>query len=329
MSSDLLLNLQKFCSKKIIVIDAGYAINGDNLHRYIDVLPEHDLIVFDDSTNYVRGYSALELYKNLKSFNLKSKFLILTSNFNYFNNEIDAIIYYPFYLINGIRFLADTKTDIRSSRHFNLGFLFYHVYYVRLLFILKILEKSWLDTCLFNFFPVYSLKESQLKIFDNSVKQLNSKNLSLLEKLNHRFPNGTIADPNDKSEIGLSIDNRIYTDCYINFMIESDFDTPFITEKSIKPYFSGQIPAVLGNNKLYNHLSELGIDTMSDLINLKTEFTDHDSILDYTIEQISNLIPNLEQIWNDSYKRRLQNYYYVRSTDLINKLELTIKTAVG
>lgn len=87
----------------------------------------------------------------------------------------------------------------------------------------------------------------------------------------------------------------------------------------------GQFSAVLGNNSLLQHLQELGIDTLTDHLNMQVSDTNFRHALDTILNRLSNLITNIEQSWVDTYPRRLENYHYVRSNTFVNKLECNLK----
>jgi hypothetical protein len=133
-----------------------------------------------------------------------------------------------------------------------------------------------------------------------------------------------VADPTDHHG-HIATKNLGYSNCYINAMVESDYDTPFLTEKSLKPYFSGQFSAVLGNNKIYSHITDLGIDTMQDYLDLSTNAINFGDRVDETVAKISALLPNIEHAWHETYQRRLCNYNYTRSDAFVDRLEIDIK----
>jgi hypothetical protein len=162
----------------------------------------------------------------------------------------------------------------------------------------------------------------QSAVLNAAIAQLTPSELGTLGELSKVLP--LVADHNDSHEF-ISTRNLCYTDCYINAMVESDYDTPFLTEKSLKPYFSGQFSAVLGNNRIYDHLTDLGVDTMQDYLDLSTDTGDFGERVDQTLHKVSALLPNIEQVWHDTYERRLYNYNYVRSVKFTDKMENKIK----
>lgn len=319
----LLAKFSKFSDRKILIVDREYAAeNSSRLIEHVDSQPSSDMIVFDDAVPYVRKYSALELYHTVKSYNLKTPWTIITGDFDYSKSQIPEIVYYPYHAIVAVDWNKDITTEIKKSRSANLSFLSFHMYHVRLLFILTLFKQSWFDTCLLNFPTTHQMQPDQTMAFNEAVEQLTADELATLTRMQTILP--LVADPTDHHG-HIATKNLGYSNCYINAMVESDYDTPFLTEKSLKPYFSGQFSAVLGNNKIYSHITDLGIDTMQDYLDLSTNAINFGDRVDETVAKISALLPNIEHAWHETYQRRLCNYNYTRSDAFVDRLEINIK----
>jgi hypothetical protein len=325
-TEQLLLNFRVFNCKKILVVNRVYAAEYScYLPKYLNKHKNYDIIIFDDATPYLRNYDARDMYNNLIQLHLTKPWIIITSDFNYYKSAIKNIVYYPFHFLVGIYSARKTELDIKQLRKHYLGFLSFHNYEIRLITFLKLYQQKWFDKCLANYKPSHELTPRQLQVLQNSIAQLNESELNLLEKFNKQFPHGIVADSSTTGLDFVSIDNTANTDCYINLMIESEYNLPFITEKTIKPYLCGQFSAVLGNNFLYQHLQNLGIDTLQDYLEMQVWNSDPRQTIDTILNRLSDLIVNIEQSWIDTYPRRLDNYYYVRSDKFINKLDDGIK----
>jgi len=322
------LNFINNSKKNILFVDRDIDIDHPGIVDSINSAC-HDMIVFDDATHYKRGFDVNNFFCRLKKLNLSRPWIILTSDFTYYHSSEDQIVYYPYHCFVNLDICRTTEVDIRSLRNNYLGFLPWHLYPVRLSFLLKFFQQDWFNKCLVNYLPEKILTATQKKILESSIQQLSPQELGVLKQFHVDFPNGLVADMNDDRREIQYINNSANTDCYINFMIESEYDFPFITEKSIKPYLCGQFSAVLSNNLLYNHLEEIGIDILKDYLDMYVPNIDVQERVDITIKKLSKLILNIEQIWIDTYQRRLENYNYVRSTAFVDKLEFKIKQWVN
>lgn len=325
-TTQLLSNFSTFSSKKILIVDRIYALDHSYLlPEYLDKNKDYDIIVFDDATPYVRNCQVQKMYENVVECNIKTPWIIITSDFNYYKSHEKNIVYYPYHLLFSVAYSKNTEINIRQLRNYFIGFLPWHLHELRLVTIIKLYQQKWFDKCLINYFPKKTLTPFQLEILQRSMNNLSSVESTLLQEFNDNFPNGMLADTSEEFIDLNSLNNKANTDCYINLMIESEYNLPFITEKTIKPYLCGQFSAVLGNNFLYKHLQNLGIDTLQDYLEMQVWNLDPRQTIDTILNRLSDLIVNIEQSWIDTYPRRLDNYYYVRSDKFINKLDDGIK----
>lgn len=322
------LHFIKNSKKNILFVDRD--IDVDN-NAIVDSLNSvcYDMIIFDDATQYRQGFLVNDFFVKLKTLNLSRPWIILTSDFTFYRSSEEQIVYYPYHCFVNLDVCRTIEVDIKNLRNNYLGFLPWHLYFVRLLFLLKFVQQDWFNKCLVNYLPENILTDFQKKILYSSVQQLSPQELFNLNQFHIDFPNGLVADINDDRLELQYINNCANTDCYINFMIESEYDLPFITEKTIKPYLCGQFSAVLGNNLLYNHLEEIGIDIFKDYLDMYVPNVDIRERVDLTIEKLSKFMFNIEQSWIETYPRRLENYNYVRSTSFVDKLEFKIKQWVN
>lgn len=325
-TSQLLSNFSTFSSKKNLIVDRKYALDHSLLlPEYLDKNKDYDIIVFDDATPYIRNCQVQKMYENVVECNIKTPWIIITSDFNYYKSHEKNIVYYPYHLLFSVAHSKNTEIKISQLRNYFIGFLPWHLHELRLVTIIKLYQQKWFDKCLINYFPKKTLTPFQLEILQCSMNNLSSVESTLLQEFNDNFPNGMIADTSEEFIDFYSLNNKANTDCYVNLMIESEFDLPFITEKSIKPYLCGQFSAVFGNNALTKHLQELGIDTLTDYLNMQVSDRDFRNAIDTILNRLSDLITNIEQSWVDTYPRRLENYNYVRSDAFIYKLEYNLK----
>jgi hypothetical protein len=137
-----------------------------------------------------------------------------------------------------------------------------------------------------------------------------------------------VADANDSQIEIVSLENRAFSDSYINIFTESDYPRPFVTEKSVKPFLSGQFFAVFNEPSAYLHLKELGFDLFEDYLPMP-QHVDFRQNVKELMGLIANLIPNLGQIWDATYPRRLHNYQLSRSAELRDRLCYELRTRLN
>ena len=195
-----------------------------------------------------------------------------------------------------------------------------------MLSLVKLFQMPWFDRCLINFNSNFELTSQQQLIYNCSINLLTEEEQNILVKLEQLSPIfSDLAESRENLDL-ISIGNRGFTDCYINMFTEADYNTPVISEKSIKPFVTGQLWAIFGNSVLPKHLEDLGFDLFQDYITTNSGIeTMHgmDKLrydLDYTLLQITNLLPNIESVWNDTYLRRQENFRLVHSTEFLQML---------
>jgi hypothetical protein len=259
--------------------------------------------------NHSFGNNHTEEQYNLYSKKLKNKLVFLTSNYKYFKLNHEEIFYFPYYFFDCLYNTSRQIYDIKNKRPYKLQCLNLNPWIARTVNYLEICKKPWINECQLSFLWTHKKPNSDTTpIGVNTLKELTDiEREEIMKQL-------------DNKKIPLNLDNweTIYTsnscyahkDCYIDYVTENSINQEFITEKTWKPIFSGQLFLILGSRGLVNHLRDLGIDTFDDII-------DHDSY-DYEddyrkkikliLDQIDNLMnSNLDKIWDHTYYRRKKN----------------------
>lgn len=314
-------HLERLTTKNVLIVDESDLLAGRIVSTHL-----YDIMIFDYATTYSRHIDELNLVESLTQLNLTMLWIIITSNFMYYKSNNPRVIYYPIYLIDGIDKCSWLVFDIQKSRPYNLSFLTYHLHWHRLLSLISLYKQKWFDTCLVNLLPINQMNTSQLQGYRSGALSLNSIEIETMNELFKLAP--LIADTTDDQREIVNIQNRAFSHCYINMFTESDYCNLFITEKSIKPFLSGQFTAVMAHKGVYTHLQDLGFDLFQEYINLEfniIDINDARNAINNVIDQISKLLPNIEQVWNDTYIRRKHNYELAISSALRSELcrELT------
>jgi hypothetical protein len=289
-----------------------YNLDVDEINKTVD------LLLIDQSTTYGRKADERITRHQFNKLNLTVPWVIITSNSDYFKKTESNIVYYPFFLLDGIEKGIESNVDIKRKRNSLAAYLTHHMHVHRMLTFIQLVKQPWFHRCLVNLSKKEELTESQQHTFNSSSSELLIDEIQEVEELYQLAP--ITADPTDNKDEIVNIKNKGFTDAYINIMTEADYPANFVTEKSIKPFLSGQIPAVLAHPKVYQHLEELGFDLLSDCINLNTSTLDVRKNINTLMEQIANIEHTIEEKWESSYTRRLHNYNLIRDPALFNML---------
>lgn len=328
LADRLVYKISKLTTKNILVVDLkeeDFNQNHNIVDWCINTEVDVELVVFDYTYRYTRNFDEFALLTSLNDLNLNYNWMIVTSDFNFYKSAIPNIIYYPIHAINMLE-KDIVEVDIIAKRPHILSFLSYHLHSHRLISLLKLYQRDWFNNCLLNFQTIESMSEHQQLMLDNAIGFLTEYEKEVLQRLCDELP--FVADESDNLDRLQSISNRGFSECCINMFTEADYDMPFLTEKSIKPFLSGQFTAVLGNGQLYAHLRELGFDLFSEYINIditprKPINCMYDTLryrLETLLNQITKLIPMIDKVWDTTYNRRKHNYDLARSPELLNQL---------
>jgi hypothetical protein len=120
----------------------------------------------------------------------------------------------------------------------------------------------------------------------------------------------------------VSNSSELYEQTYINYVTENSVNQEFITEKTWKPIFSGQLFYILGSENIITHLKDLGIETFDDIINHSYQSEpDLNKKIDMILSDLDRLLKmNLHEIWEETYLCRRKNLELVYSDDFKNLL---------
>jgi hypothetical protein len=323
-------HLDVLTDKKALIVVLPDLISNYRLHypykdselnvdlKYINTYADdYDVILIDYTTNYVRHELEETIYRLLSQYVLPKPWFIITSNFKYYNSQHSHIIYYPIYAIDGLDLNRTTNIEIKDQRSHNICFLTYHYHLHRILIMLELYTQTNFESCLINLPKFDSINDSCRQSLNNSLPYLTTAERQLVNDMFKLAP--LFADTADLQENIVNLNNRAFSNSYINIFTESDHPRPWVTEKSIKPFLSGQFFAVFGHPNAYVHLKELGFDLFEDYIPMP-QHQDFRQNLKELMNIIIDLIPKIQSVWDDTYDRRLHNYRLARSPELRDRL---------
>ena len=307
-TEDLLVNFVRQYSKKPTIFKT---IVGHQL-QYLNVEDlDHNILILDQSSYH---YDMIKYIERALTILPPDRFIVLSSDYSYYTQHHPNIVYFPVYLF---QFLLKNPTlkhyNMQASRPYPLQCLSLNPRFHKTLNIIKLSQYPWFDKCLKSFYwaDPPNCSASNQHLIDSVLPQLTQKERDIIDRL----PLPIKVDlPNEPIVAGwdcVSNSSRAHANCYIDYVLESVINDHFVSEKIWKPIFSGQLFLTLGPPGLIKHLEYIGIDVFRDII----DHARYDHVMDLRekIDIILGLIDDLlcsdlEQIWHDTYQRRLHNF---------------------
>lgn len=286
-----------------------------NVNRVCGELQKGSLVIFmaQDPYNDHEATAAEQLLK------ITDNFVILSGNGKYFLNPTKHICYFPYTLIEQKLKFSMYNTVLTASsapRRYAVSSLGGKSRYHRIEDYIKLREKPYFDKLLVTMNNNFDLEECKLETQvefwnDDIIKKFQS--LLLTDELKQ----GSYQDH--------SIHHPAYTDSYINYVTETSIRTTeiFCSEKTFKPFMSGQFGIWLSNPGHVEFLRAIGLDVFDDVFEGHTY--DREPNLNRRIDQIHNLIDrimstDLASIYQDTLARRQANVDRFYSIELENLL---------
>lgn len=231
----------------------------------------------------------------------------LSSNLEHFFSDSDCIIFFPIWLKVLQSFI---KSYVKIGAHSDI----YRQYKIvttvrnllhrkhRIYFYGKLLQTNYSDSVRKNFYKNQD--------FDFNFEDFNA-DLTYDEWLRFKeVYDQSPCFPTGEMDAILDINFDIYTQGYVHVVSETYPDYNFLSEKSLKPIFAGQIPLIIGGQNIMQMYKDLGFDLFNDIIDYKH----FDNEPDYKIRvaKVLELLQNvkdleLDKIFKLTEKRRQQN----------------------
>jgi len=269
-------------------------------------------LILDCSTDPFNGHEKTVKQQLLP---ITDNFCILSGDLNYLKNPDTHIIYYPTFYIEIIEQAAHPISIVKNPiRQWKVSCLNGRSRIHRVENFVKLKRKSAFQDILFSMHQEFDLdhelRESQSNFCDNSILKDFS---SIQQSLSIR------TDNND-----LTSAHPAYTNSYVNLVTETSISNNqvFLTEKSFKPFTSGQFALWVASPGTVTHLRNLGFDVFDDIIDHSYDLVDdwHKRI-DLVHSQVDRLITlDLEKIFNQTEERRIHNQEFLYSDTLHNKM---------
>jgi hypothetical protein len=293
---------------------SGYGLPGDaqieQIQHDLTQNPQVDLIVFDKSLgpeNQEENY--INLLKQLK---FNQDFLLTTSNYRYFQSGHPQIMYYPEYLFD-VRYSHNLiQYNIEQSRQYKLSCLTRNPWTHKTMNFLTMKKQSWWDQCVVSF-----------GLDANETYQIDPINADVclfadqeeIDWLRSVYP--VILPFPDNRRKHPSNNCATYGNCYLDYAVESSIENCFVSEKSWKPIFSGQLFFLFGGPGIIEHFRQMGIDTFDDILDHSYDTViDNKDRMNSIMQSISKYMSlDLDSVWKSTYLRRKKNLDLVYNPD--------------
>jgi len=330
---DILKNLVKQHATKKVDLHciSGYSFSPLDNSEILSMFDTNsDLIVIDRSLNCNNTVDFLQWGSQSMP---KNNFVIVTSNYEYYQENNSNVVYFPVYLFLTLQNPSLTKYDIKNKRPYPLQCLSMNPWLHKTLNIVKLSQRSWFDQCQTSFYWVDSPGRpgASQGIVDWVVPELTEEEKDIITRLTIPFTINLDNEPFPDGWEYVSNASQTHRLCYIDYVLESSVHEKFVSEKIWKPILSGQLFLSLGSMGLIKHLEDLGIDTFRDIIDHSRydNVVDTRTKIDVILGLLDNLLcSNLDRLWDDTYERRLHNlnlmydpdFHQQLSQDLISRI---------
>jgi hypothetical protein len=285
-----------------------------NLNRSWDLVPDRveshlkdGTIIVNMSCDPFRGWEN-RIVEDLKLH--ADQFVVLSGDLTYLDNPREHICFFP-YLYLWQRYSYSPVAQIDSHRQYKVSCLNRQARYHRIENFIKLRQKSYFGDLLFNMLYHYNKKDARRQC------KLEFYNQDIITEFEKLIPSTIPVLQDDPHRI----DIPAYTDSYVNLVTETSVhdNTVFISEKTWKPFMSGQLALWLGNPGTVAHLRKLGFDVFDDIFD--GHKYDQELNLNRRIDMIHDLLDNImtiniEKIWSDTLSRRQHNIDHFYSANL-------------
>ena len=210
------------------------------------------------------------------------QYLILSGDVKYWQHPESHICFMPFWYLHQ-RYTYNAVADITSDRKYALSSLNNQSRYHRIENFIKLRKKRYFDQLLFSMLYRYDAK----LIRNQTPAEFYNRDIIVeFESIIPVEPLPFIGD-------GHAVNVPAYTDSYVNLVTETSIydNTLFVSEKTWKPFMSGQFGIWLSNPGTVEFLRSIGLDVFDDILNGHTY--DSELNLNQRIDNIHEIVDDL------------------------------------
>ena len=236
-----------FSPKKQIlpIVVNGYGLpSNDQRSGIVEQIaknPSAKLIIFDKSLG--PEDNELEYLDWIAELNLQQEFIVATSNYHYHFNKHAKIVHLPRYYASMLRDPNNQRPDIANPRPHPMSCLTKNPWTHKTLNFVSMSKQPWSDQVQKSFGWIYpDISEQYNYLSADILNKITAQDADYLRSI---YPLRLSAeDDMDKFESNAC---PTYQTCYVDYLPESRTENTFISEKTWKPIFSGQLFLVLGS----------------------------------------------------------------------------------
>lgn len=223
--------------------------------------------------------------------------LVLHTNNNFLHGNA---IFFPTDFI--LRSMSWENADITKQRQYKLSCINRRLATARIYNFVELSKRSYFNDC----FTSITISDSDIPGKLISIHEPAFDDLP--EKTKHDFLNSSLYKtsfiPND-----VSINHIAFNDACANICVESDPYIMYFTEKTVKPFASGQFLFSVNGQNSMRTLKEMGFDIFDDIFS--HDVYDSEPNLLHRIDKMLELIdihqPNMYNLYNKNYDRLVKN----------------------
>jgi hypothetical protein len=296
-----------------------------NILEQIAKTPQAELLIFDKTDGPVDN--ELEYLDWLAELNLQQDFILTTSNYRYYFDKHSKIVHVPRYYFTMLQDPNNRRPNIADLRPHLMSCLTKNPWTHKTLNFVAMSKQPWFDRVQKSFGWIYPDISEQYDYLSTDI--LNKITAQDADYLRSIYPlRLDTEDDMDKFESNAC---ATYQTCYVDYLPESRTENTFISEKTWKPIFSGQLFLILGSVGTIEYLRAIGIDVFDDIID---HSYDQEPNLEKKIGMLMTAIGNLlaqdlDQIWAGTLHRRQKNLDLVYSPKFQQQMFADIASRVS
>lgn len=287
----------------LVTLDKSWKLEPDKVNKHIN----DGCIIVNMSGDPFRGWEGRVASDLL---NYTDNFVVLSGDSKYFQQPMDHVCYFPFWYLHQ-KYTHNPLPVIDQPRQYPLSSLNKIARYQRIENFIKLRKKPYFDRLLFGMLYHYdqqAVRRQTPKAFYNS---------DIIAEFELLIPDKPIV----MSGSGHAINLPAYSDSYINLVTETSIydDTIFVSEKTWKPFMSGQFGLWLSNPGTVAFLRDIGFDMFDDIFNnhdydKEVNLNQRIDMIHATIDQIID--QDLDIIFQNTLERRQANINLLYSAEL-------------
>lgn len=179
-------------------------------------------------------------------------------------------------------------------------------------------------------------------VFNSTVNKMRSQwpegaatlSEKIIPQLPLQHPEVSVIDRFDLSTYNdfMSCDGAAFTDTYINIIIESESNGPFVSEKSLKPIIAGQLFVTTAAPGTLDTLRLLGFDTFDDIIE-HSRYSEYRNVF-ARLKALHLLLAELvnrdwKEIYRSTHSRRMKNRELLLSGSISQRYFQNLERAIN